>query len=198
MVYIDYVKRAKELLTQIECHQVEIAYLATIVCEIKHGGRQTSKEYNLTKFAKDIGVNRKTLSGWVLIYKNIIKKIGIHYKEVTKADWEKASLIDDYLRQEIRIMQTIEGNKRKKGAYKELSEDYIKDIYGKAYSTIELQQKINNWNRYVIFIKNNLQSKDLNLVSASSLLSIKENMDAASDIILRHLTMGKKNDSSIK
>lgn len=188
MIYNDCVKRAKELLTQIECHQVEIAYMASIVCEIKHGGRQTSKEYNLTKFAKDIGMNRKTLSGWVLIYKNIIKKIGINYKEVTKSDWEKASLIDEYIRQEIRIMQTIGGNKRKKGAYKELSPEYIKDIFNKPYTEIEFQQKFYNWNRYIIFIKNNLIAKDLSKISNSSLISMKENLDVASDIILKHLT----------
>lgn len=192
MKYEDYVKRAKFLIETIQCYQAEVAYIATKVCEIKHGGRTSVKTYTLSKFAKDVGINVKTISGWVSIYKNVIQKMDKSYESITKKDWQVASLVDDMIRQEIRAFNAVNGIKRKKGKpFDNYSPDQIKDIYGKLYTGRDFQKDILNYTRYVIFIKNKIQEKDLNLCSISSLISLKESLDMASESITRHLSKEK-------
>jgi hypothetical protein len=192
MRYEDYVKRAKFLIETIQCHQAEIAYIATKVCEIKHGGKTSIKTYTLTRFSKDIGINVKTISGWVSIYKNVILKIDKSYETVTKKDWQTASQVDDMIRQEARARNALEGlSKKKTRPFDSYSPEIIKDIYGKVYTGDNFQKDVLGYIRYVIFIKNRMQAKDLSQCSASSLLTLKENLDMLSDTITRHLTLGR-------
>lgn len=192
MKYEDYVKRAKFLIETIQCHQAEVAYIATKVCEIRHGGRSLSQTYTLSKFSKDIGINAKTISGWVSIYKNIILKIDKSYETITKKDWQTASRVDDIIRQEARAYNAINGLSRKKTKpFQNYSPDTIKDIYGKVYTNDNFQKDVLGYIRYVIFIKNRMQAKDLSHCSVSSLLTLKENLDMISDSITRHLTLNR-------
>lgn len=67
---------AKKLLSQKKYSQMQVADLALEVCEITWGGSSKSmKMKTLTEFAKEIGVNAKTLSNWVGIKKNIYDKL---------------------------------------------------------------------------------------------------------------------------
>jgi hypothetical protein len=200
--YKDYVSRARFLIETIECYQAEIAYIATQVCKITHGGRHSSESYTISKFAKDIGVNRKTLSGWISIYRNVLLKVGINHQKLTKKDWTTASVVDDLIRQEIRALNAINGTPRKKNIIKNFDDKKIKDLFGKYYNENDFQHDVLNYVRYVIFMKNNLISKDLNCVSNSSLIQLKENVDEISDTIMKHLSAKikeeVKNETRIK
>lgn len=188
--YEQYVKMGRDLVGQIECYQAQIAFYATKVCEIKHGGRTRSTVYTLSKYATDIGINRKTLSEWVAVYRNVIQKLGKEAKEVTSKDWSVANRVQNLLKDEKRTVQTIMGVKGAKthGYKQEVSAERIKDLFKQNYDGPSFQKELYAWNDYIVFIKNKLVGRDLSQVSTSSLLSLKENLDAASDTILRHLT----------
>jgi hypothetical protein len=188
--YKSLVFKAKELLKKIECHQAEIAYLATQVVFISHGGKRSSKEYNMTKFAQDIGVERKTLSGWVQIYKNVIEKSGIEVKDITPELWTKASKVETFLRQNNTANNKAIGSQKNKSSMKSISSLVVKDLLNKSYDVIEFQAQFSSWLKYTLFIKNNIQTKDLSHIPINSIISMKENVDNISDSLFRYITKG--------
>lgn len=78
--YDKQVLRAKRLVQKRNVLKWEIAKIAYETCEIVVGGKRKEDTYSLTKFANDIGMNRKTLSDWVHNYK--IKLVLEETKEV--------------------------------------------------------------------------------------------------------------------
>lgn len=88
--YLKLVDEAKELYKEHELIPLKIAKIAIEVCTIRHGGRATF--YTLTDFANDTGINRKTLSAWVLTYKIVASKIPNKIKN--NEDWAVAMKIN--------------------------------------------------------------------------------------------------------
>lgn len=191
--YEQYVRMGKDLVNTINCYQAQIAYYATKVCEIKHGGITRSTTYTLTKYAADIGIKSKTLSEWVSIYRNVITKVDIDPEKVTKKDWTVATRVQSLYAGEKRTMQALAGlsGKKNKGYRPDVSVERVKDLFKQNYDGPSFQKEVYEWADYVIFIKNKLLARDLSTVSVSSLISLKENLDKASDHILAELTKKK-------
>ena len=188
--YEEYVRLGKGLLLKVNCYQAQIAFYATQVCTIRHGGR-SGDLYTLKKYAQDIGMNGKTLSGWVGVYRTVIEKLGMAPEDVTQKDWTVAQRVFFILESESKATQALAGIPKNKGWRKFVPTKTVKDLFKKNYDSHTLQNQIHQWTDTVIFIKNKLVIRDLNEASTSSLLSLKENLDKASDTILRHVTRTK-------
>lgn len=73
--WTDAIAKAKHLYSTSDTLQMEIATIATNVCEITWGGVQHKDKYTLSKFAKETGIHFKTLSRWVAIKRAVFDKI---------------------------------------------------------------------------------------------------------------------------
>lgn len=191
--YDQYVKMGRDLVSQVKCHQAQIAYYATKVCEIKHGGKTRSSVYTLGKYAADIGVNRKTLSEWVSIYRNVIVKIDLDAEKVTQKDWTVATRVQKLFKDEKQTVQAIMGipHAKNRGVRQDMSPAKVKDLFKQSYNGPNMQSEVYAWNDSIITIKNKIASRDLSGVSLSSLISLKENLDKASEHLLRQITKAK-------
>lgn len=192
--YAEYVRLGRKMLATVQVHQVYIAFFATEVCQISHGGAVGRKLYTLKDYARDIGMNNKTLSEWVNTYRVVIQKLGMDINEVTIKDWTAASRVLELLKAEKRVINAEAGTPKVKDNGWKLNapKKLIKDLFNQNYDRANLQFDIHRWTDSVIFIKNKLIARDLSECSTSSLLSLKENLDKASDTILDHL-MNKRN-----
>jgi hypothetical protein len=119
------VNRAKKLLREIETHQAEIAKLALQVCTIRHGGRSNGF-YTITDFARDIGIERKTLSHWVSIYRDILSRIDI--AEPTKEEWSAGGKALRLLNSAKTIENSLDGTPRVKK--RKLSDAPVAELKG--------------------------------------------------------------------
>lgn len=194
MTYNDYVKLGRALLREVRCYQVQIAYYATKVCTIRHGGK-SGDLYTLSRYAYDIGMNSKTLSEWVSVYRNVILKLDKDMKKITPHDWTVAQRVNYILTMEKRAENEITGNPNKKSGspYKgDFSKKKIKDLFKRNYDERSFQHEVMRCTDAVISVKNKLLLRDLSEASTSSLISLRENLDKASDIILNHLMNKRK------
>ena len=73
--YNECVKKGTMLYLNIENSKEELVKLTLEVCEIKNGG-DCSKRYTVGQFAKDIGMNGKSLHKWVREYLKVTSKLG--------------------------------------------------------------------------------------------------------------------------
>lgn len=85
-VWAEAVTQAKGLIYTINKARFDIAALALKVCVIRQGGKQGDKYKtgrSLKDFAKQIGINHKTLCEWVRIKRNIIDKLpeGLYFPD---------------------------------------------------------------------------------------------------------------------
>lgn len=181
--YLKIVKRCKFLVESIECYQLEIAYHAFNVCDIKHGGKSAGL-YTITRFAKDIGLNKKTVSMWVNIYKNIILKLDKDFYSLTRKDWEVASKVDDRIRQEIRAFNLINKTIGKKNNSRFYDKNKVKDLFGVIYDKGDFEAQLLSFNRYLIHTKKQLLSKDLSGINKATLASISESCREINDYII--------------
>jgi hypothetical protein len=197
MTYQDYVELGRALLKEVRCHQVQIAYYATKVCTIRHGGR-SGDLYTLVRYADDIGMKSRTLSDWVSIYRNVIQKLDRPIEGITSHDWTVASKVNFILASEKKVAQELMGlpKRKSKGWKRFVPGSTVKDLFNRNYDKNEIQIEIHQWTDTVIGIKNKLLSRDLSGASSSSLISMKENLDKASDTILNHLTNKRKHSIS--
>lgn len=97
--YEKAVKKARGLVREREKMKWKIAKLAYDTCEVVIGGHhnKTKEIYSLTKFADDIGVNRKTLSDWVHNY-----EIRLHLHDLGKISGTTTHLSDETVINETR------------------------------------------------------------------------------------------------
>jgi hypothetical protein len=69
-------ERARIILASKNKNQLEIAKLALEVCEVKHGGDNRGEyKFTLKNFAKEAGLNPKTLYQWCLLKRNVYDKL---------------------------------------------------------------------------------------------------------------------------
>tara|TARA_R110000868_G_scaffold242882_1_gene498468 strand:+ start:1576 stop:2463 length:888 start_codon:yes stop_codon:yes gene_type:complete len=78
MLWSYNIAKAKEYIGVKTKNQMAIAALALEVCEISWGGssKDYKFKYTLTRFAKESGVNLKSLSHWIAVYKLVYQRIG--------------------------------------------------------------------------------------------------------------------------
>jgi hypothetical protein len=193
--YEEYVRLGKEMLSSIRCYQVQIAHYATIICQIKHGGKEKGL-YTLAMYSKDIGVNRKTLSGWVNIYRVVIQKLDIDLDEVTVRDWYVASRVHELLKKEKQAINEAIGTikAKDKGWKINTPPEKIKSMFKSHGRQRPIESEVHSWTDTIIGIKNKIRTKDLSGASTESLMMLKKNLDRASCKLTNYL-MDERNIS---
>jgi len=223
--YFDFVEKGKVLVLKLKdieefknCYQAKIAKYAISVCEICHGGISTNK-YTIKDYALDIGLNPKTVQGWVQVYRNVLCKIGID--EPTIEEWRKACKANNILRLDRIINNKENGKPGTRSAYKKrIPKDEIKNIYesidekpfvGECHSLINnekssnhlLRRKMTNLNeltepeiqqmeKTAKYTNQILNKRDLDIAGDKRLIHLMEVLDDSSEIINEFLTRKKK------
>ena len=195
--YLNYVSLAKRELKQIEGHQIRICEYAMQVCTIRHGG-QSHGYYTITDFANDIGMPSKTLSNWLLTYRNVVKKL--EKPITTTKEFEQARKVESYLREE-RIVKNRINEKPTGSKYaskQPVSDEKVRSIYS----------QLSNGDRpfegeFAVMLRgckhalSVLQKRDLNIIEDDQLAYLMSVMDQASEIINQHLTTKKKKNGRV-
>ncbi len=77
--WVRYIEEARPWVKKLCSDRLEVAKIAIRACRIKQGGgahwSKFEGVYTLKRFAEEVGVNYKTLSGWVSAYRNVISKL---------------------------------------------------------------------------------------------------------------------------
>jgi hypothetical protein len=188
----EYVTMGRELLNKVECYQARIAFYATRVCTIRHGGISTDL-YTIKDYAKALNMNHKTLSSWVLTYRNVIIKLGMSFKDVDEAAWKAANRTNNRLNWDNRRDNAEKGTPKAKAKSKgDISVEHVRKIFHEESSdTPSLVTEVRGWTSYVMQMKNNLGKRDLNLAHKGDLLELMRLLDLASDEINDFLTTSK-------
>lgn len=74
MLWEKNISEARSIIATTKNQQIKVATLALEVCEISRGGGRRDL-YTITRFAKEIGVNKKTLSTWMSVKKLCVDKL---------------------------------------------------------------------------------------------------------------------------
>lgn len=187
--YREYVRLGKEMLSTVRCYQVQIAFYATQVCTINHGGPVGRQLYTLTDYANDIGVNRKTLSQWTLVYRCVIEKLDIDLNDVTVHDWDVATKVLNHLKSEKQAINEAIGTikAKDKGWKINTPKAKIRGMFNRFQKGRPVEAEVHSWTDAVIGIKNKLNNKDLSRASTDSLMLLKKNLDKASENITNYL-----------
>lgn len=144
----------------------------------------------MTDYARDIGINRKTLSAWVSVYKCVIEKLDVDLNEVSVKEWEIANKVHAILKNEKQAINASLGKERAKdkGWKIQTPASKIKDMFEKYKSGQRpIEAKIHSWTDTIIFIKNKLATENLHGVSVEGLMLLKKNIDQASYHVTEHL-----------
>jgi hypothetical protein len=182
--YLSLVAKGKSLLKTVVCYQATLAAYTLKVCTISHGGRAGSKFYTLTDYAKDLGMNKKTLSEWVSTYKIVIKTVGLNNNNCTMKDWEAANRVMKFLGMEKRVSNN--NGRKERGVRSDISADRIKTLFGENYSKRSASSDVKEYIRNTLQIKNKLQEIKLDEIDDVDLIALKEHLDAASHRIYLH------------
>ncbi len=183
MRYQDYVDHARKLLSQIESHQAQIAEIALKVCEIRHGG-PSEGVYTLSRFADDIGLERRTLSNWVALYRDIILKAGI--KKPTPEEWAAARITGRILKNEATVANKRDGQAKSKGA--RASDQEILKLFEKVQG--DERKNLIRFERLYTAAKNNnhlIETIDLNLFEKERIISVKSYLEESLNLLNSHL-----------
>lgn len=76
--WLQNIEKAKSYVKQIKVIRMDIAKLAVEVCDFPEGriGKPVAPSlYTLVRFAREAGLNYKTLAEWVRVYKNVASKL---------------------------------------------------------------------------------------------------------------------------
>lgn len=185
MNYSDYVRLGKELVSKIENYQVKIAEYATIVCDIRHGGR-SDNYYTIKDYAQDIGLKYKTVQNWVQVYRNVVVKVDA--KIETKEDWKSARITNDILTAETTVKNKLVNRKNRRVTISTPKEK-VKDLFHKIQDEEKpFHLEFNRATKSAKHIKYILAKRDLSIIDDESMLHLMEVLDDASEIINQHLT----------
>lgn len=130
--YQDFVTKGRDLVHAIDklkdlerCYQAKIARYAISVCDIRHGGISTGI-YTIKAYAIDIGLNPKSVQGWISTYRNVLERIGI--EDPTPEEWKRAVKTDNILSLDRTIENKMSANK-KKGYKRNLPKEHVREMY---------------------------------------------------------------------
>lgn len=191
--YNEYVELAKAELKSIEGHEIRICEYAMKVCDIRHGGHSNGY-YTIKAFASDIGMNAKTLSNWLLVYRNVIVKLD---KKITSsADFLKAKKVESYLREE-RIVNNRINEKPVGTKFSNKNCPTPDDKIRSIYNSIDHSERPfeGEFAMMLRSSKHNLaliEKRDLKIIDDKQLAYLMETLDKTSDIINEYLTNKKK------
>lgn len=191
--YKNYVNLAKKELKAIEGHEIRICEYAMQVCTIRHGG-QSAGYYTITDFARDIGMPHKTLSNWLLTYRNVVKKL--EKPITTSKEFANARKVESYLREE-RIIKNRINEKPVGSRYAQsqpVSEEKVRSIYSQVeHSDRPFEGEFAVMLRGAKHTLNLLQKRELNIIDDDQLEYLMSVLDNASDLLNNHLTRKRKN-----
>ncbi len=189
--YLYYVKEGRKLLHAIETHQAVIGYYASCVCTIKHGGKTSDEFYTLTDYAADLGINRRTLSHWSIIYRTVIEKLGLDPLDVTQDDWSIAKRVSNILVNEKRAYQEQSGLQRRKGRGWPMSVtfpvEHVKRLFEENRKAPSVQSQFDTILDSTIYMKNKIRKMDLTQINQASLMSMRMNLEQALNEVTNHL-----------
>lgn len=185
-----YVDQGKRILKQQFVHQAVLGFYATKVCTIRHGGRSNGL-YTISDYAKDLGLNPKTLSEWVAIYRRVIQHLGIDPLKMSSHEWKAAR----------RIAYTVEGETRSKNKESKTprskkvelpDKERINKLFKENLEGPSFKLEAYNWSSTLRTMAKNLSKRDLSMADESSLIEIMESADRISDTINEYLTSKAK------
>lgn len=189
LVYDDYVKLGKEIVDQVKDKQIKICALAMKVCTIRHGGR-SSGYYTMTDYAKDIGLNNKTLNQWMLIYRNVVMKLSELQRE--SLIWNNASRVENILAECRTIDNSIDGKKRRKNFKDKIPKERVQKLYNDFTEAKPFENEFINMVQHMKSFKALLEKRDLSIIDEKRMLFFMEILDECSDIVNDHLTNKKR------
>ena len=189
--YDECVEIGKQIVNSVNDKQMRICELAMEVCTIRHGGR-SDKFYTMKDFAKDIGLNNKTLNQWMLIYRNVVLKLSD--KQLENMTWKQASKVNENLEETNTIENTLKGTPRKRPApsKKLIPAEKVRKLYDEYLEEKPFLNEFLSMVKQTKHSKNLLQKRDLSIVQTSHLTHLMELLDQCSDIINEHLTNQRK------
>lgn len=122
----------------------DICKIALRVCYIQDkGGKLPKDAYTITKFAEDIGMNRKTLSCWLLDYQGVYQKIHLDDSKMSYA--EKVKLNGAIARTRKALYKF---NKGKTEQMRKVPSKVVKDKFNEVLNTCPISKRLDD------FIKN--------------------------------------------
>ena len=171
---------------KIELYQAKIAKIAIKVCTIRHGGI-SDKYYTLSDFARDTGINRKTLSQWVRIYEHILKKIEI--TEPNKKEWESArKVLRNYEIDRTLKNKNKKTERRKTGFIKNAPKDEVHKDFKKAMNgELMTTERFNRAYKSFIHVKGVFANMAPGSIDQSVLMELIKINDEIRDILKDHL-----------
>lgn len=186
--YSEFVEAGRNILTSMRLHQLYVAHYTVQVCDIRHGGRSKGF-YTIKDYAEDIGINRKTLSGWCSIYRIVIQKLDLDLDSITPDDWQTATRVHDLLKNEKRAINALVGEEKSKdkGWKQNAPEKKIRDLFNRYKNGTPIEAQVHSWTDRAIDIKNRIITKDLSGASTESLMMLKKQLDGASENITNYL-----------
>lgn len=193
--YNNYVNLAKKELKAVEGHQIRICEYAMKVCQIRHGGRSNGY-YTITDFASDIGMESKTLSNWLLTYRNVVQKLDKPIS--TQKEWVAAKRVENVLREE-RIVKNRIADKPVGSSYASkipVSKERIQNIYSRIESGEErpFEAEFAQMLRSAKHALSLLQKRELGIIDDDQLEYLMTVIDESSEILNNYVT--KKRRSS--
>lgn len=191
MEYQEYVEKGKACLAKIENYQMQICSYAMEVCEIRHGGR-SDKLYTIGKYAKDIGMNAKTLQNWLLTYRNVILKLTPEQRK--NCVWQNASKVESLLKESQTLNNAAEGKRgRKTGWKKDVDPKQVQSLYKKFEDNGKpFENEFINMVQSIKFYRGLLMKRDLGIIDPKQLIVFMEILDECSEIVNDYLTKKRK------
>ena len=188
----EIVKTIREMDSKIYAHQIDIAKMATAVCNIRHGGISTNI-YTIKNYAEDINLAYKTVQSWVSIYRNVAQKLDKKIK--TKTEWKHATTTNNLLKHE-RINENKNSGQRPGSRYgskiqvpKEKVRDVFKSVQTGTGQFLRDIIRAHQSSKHVLYT---IINGDLGLIHDRELTALMNTLDEASEIINEHLTNKEK------
>lgn len=190
LTYEKYVELGKKLVEETNDKQMKICSYAMKVCTIRHGGR-SGGFYTMTDYARDIGLKRKTLSEWMLIYRNVILKLTDKQRETMT--WKQASKTHEAMAAQNSIDNVIKGKPRHKtGVKKSFTPTRVQKIHEELMNEKPFVGEFLGIVKQVNYAKGILSKRDLSIIQDNHLIHLMQLLDNCSDLINDYLTEKKK------
>lgn len=166
-----YVNKIKDLEDKIHIYEVDIVKIALEVCDIKRGGC-AHHLYTIRDFAKDIGMNSKTLQNWVSAYRNVVPKLKSP-DIITKKDWSS-------VRKTNRMTSSSNTREEVQEVYRKYQEEE-KPFIGEFRNTVCAAKNLRHL----------LRNRDMKIIDNNKWIELMEILDNNSDSINDYLTRNR-------
>lgn len=172
------VRHAKELLEIKQAAKWQICEIALEVCFIQDKkGKVPKGAYTITCFAEEIGMNRKTLSCWILDYQTVYKPLGINDSRLSFADRLKFNSAVSQTRKKLFNFN----NESKSAAIRTKAE--VKEVFEKVMSKDVLVKRLEDFIRNLKHHEYTFKHEKLTTKHRSLLIEYKKKSSEISVLI---------------